>query len=105
MPVRAGARDADVDHGRHGTRRRDGRALKNAEALELLEQIDTLVVDKTGTLTEGRPTLTTVSPQAGFDETQLLRLVGSLEQVSEHPLAAAIVGGARERGVKLLEAG
>ena len=80
-----------------------GVLLRNAEALELMEQIDTVVVDKTGTLTEGRPTLTTVSAQAGFTETQLLALVASLEQVSEHPLASAIVGGARERRVPLLE--
>ena len=76
-----------------------GVLLRNAEALELLEQIDTLVVDKTGTLTEGKPTLTTVIPDANCDEPGLLRLVASLEQVSEHPLAAAIVGGAKERGI------
>jgi len=76
-----------------------GVLLRNAEALELLEQIDTLVVDKTGTLTEGKPTLTTVIPEASVDEQELLRLVASLEQVSEHPLAVAIVGGAKERGV------
>ena len=76
-----------------------GVLLRNAEALELMEQIDTVVVDKTGTLTEGKPTLTTVVPQAGLDEPGLLRLVASLEQVSEHPLAAAIVSGARDRGV------
>ena len=76
-----------------------GVLLQNAEALELLEQIDTLVVDKTGTLTEGKPALTTVIPEASFDEQHLLRLVASLEQVSEHPLAAAIVGGAKQRGI------
>ena len=76
-----------------------GVLLRNAEALELMEQIDTVVVDKTGTLTEGKPTLTTVVPHAGLDEPGLLRLVASLEQVSEHPLAAAIVTGARDRGV------
>jgi len=76
-----------------------GVLLRNAEALELLEQIDTLVVDKTGTLTEGKPALTTVIPEASFDEQQLLRMVASLEQVSEHPLAAAIVGGAKQRGI------
>ena len=76
-----------------------GVLLRNAEALELLEQIDTVVVDKTGTLTEGTPTLTTVVPEANFDEQGLLRLVASLEQVSEHPLAAAIVGGATQRGI------
>jgi Cu+-exporting ATPase len=78
-----------------------GVLLRNAEALEVLEQVDTLVVDKTGTLTEGKPALTTVLPQPGFDEATLLRLVASLEKVSEHPLAAAIVRGAEERGVTL----
>jgi P-type Cu+ transporter len=76
-----------------------GVLLRNAEALELLEQIDTLVVDKTGTLTEGTPALTSVIPEANFDEQQLLRLAASLEQVSEHPLAAAIVGGMKQRGI------
>ena len=76
-----------------------GVLLRNAEALELMERVDTLVVDKTGTLTEGRPSLATVAAGPGFDELELLRLVASVEQVSEHPLAAAIVGGAAERGV------
>ncbi len=76
-----------------------GVLLRNAEALEVLEQVDTLVIDKTGTLTEGKPTLTTVAPQSEFDANDLLRLVASLERVSEHPLAAAIVAGAADRGV------
>ncbi len=76
-----------------------GVLLKNAEALEVMETIDTLVVDKTGTLTEGRPRLTTVEPHAGFDAQVLLSLAASLETVSEHPLASAIVSGARDRGV------
>ena len=76
-----------------------GVLLRNAEALEIMEQVDTVVVDKTGTLTEGKPALTTILPQPGFDETTLLRLVASLEAVSEHPLASAIVRGAQERGV------
>jgi Cu+-exporting ATPase len=80
-----------------------GVLLRNAEALELMEQVDTLVVDKTGTLTEGRPTLTTVAPQAGFDEGDLLRLVASLERVSEHPLADAIVKGAQGRGIATVD--
>ena len=71
--------------------------FRNAEALELLEQMTTLVVDKTGTLTEGKPRLVTVAPQPPLDETTLLRLAASLESVSEHPLAEAIVAGARER--------
>jgi Cu+-exporting ATPase len=65
----------------------------------VLEQVDTLVVDKTGTLTEGKPALTTVVAQPGIEVSTLLRLVASLERVSEHPLAAAIVAGAAERGV------
>jgi Cu+-exporting ATPase len=76
-----------------------GVLFRNAEALELLEQITTLVVDKTGTLTEGRPRLATVAPQPPLDETTFLRLVASLESVSEHPLAEAIVAGARERQI------
>ena len=80
-----------------------GVLLRDAEALEVLEQVDTVVVDKTGTLTEGMPALTTVAVQAGFDEPTLLRLVASLERVSEHPLASAIVRGATERGVPTVE--
>jgi Cu+-exporting ATPase len=80
-----------------------GVLLRNAEALEVLEQITTLVVDKTGTLTEGKPKLVTVEPSAGVDPALLLRLTASLENVSEHPLAAAIVAGAREQNVPLSE--
>ena len=80
-----------------------GVLLRNAEALELLERIDTVVVDKTGTLTEGTPALTSVVARRGFSEDELLRLVASVEHVSEHPLAQAIVSGARERGVRLAE--
>jgi len=76
-----------------------GVLFRNAEALEVMEQVDTVVVDKTGTLTEGKPALTTVVAQTGVDESQLLRLVASLERVSEHPLASAIVRGAEERGI------
>jgi len=76
-----------------------GVLVRNAEALELMEQVDTIVVDKTGTLTEGKPKLTTVMPQPGQTERDLLTLAASLEHVSEHPLASAIVGGARERGI------
>jgi Cu+-exporting ATPase len=77
-----------------------GVLLRNAEALEVMEQIDTVVVDKTGTLTEGKPALTTIVPAAPIDEATLLRLVASLEKVSEHPLAEAIVRGAEERSVQ-----
>jgi P-type Cu+ transporter len=80
-----------------------GVLIRNAEALEILERVTTLVVDKTGTLTEGKPRLVTVAPAESIEERQLLRLVASLEHVSEHPLAAAIVGGARDRGVALAE--
>ncbi len=78
-----------------------GILLKNAEALELLEKVNTIVVDKTGTLTEGKPRLTLVEPTAGYTEDDVLRLTASLENVSEHPLARAIVDGARERGATL----
>ncbi|MGH9932608.1 MAG: heavy metal translocating P-type ATPase [Pyrinomonadaceae bacterium] len=78
-----------------------GVLFKNAEAIEVLREIDTLVVDKTGTLTEGKPKLVTVKPVAEFNENDLLRLAASLERGSEHPLAAAIVSGAQERGVEI----
>src|SRR5665647_314436 len=76
-----------------------GVLIKNAEALERLEKVTTLVVDKTGTLTEGRPKLMDVLPTGGFDAKEFLRLAASLEQNSEHPLAAAIVQGAKEQGI------
>ncbi len=82
----------------------DGVLVKNAEALERLEKVTTLVVDKTGTLTEGRPKLVDVLPVDGQDKKELLRLAASLEQGSEHPLAAAIVQGAGEQGVEPEEA-
>ncbi len=78
-----------------------GVLIKNAEALEILEKVDTLVVDKTGTLTEGAPKLVTLEVEAGLDVDRFLSLVASLEQSSEHPLAEAIVKGAKERGVRL----
>ncbi len=78
-----------------------GVLVRNAEALERMEKIDTLVVDKTGTLTEGRPKLTTVVPADGFAEDQVLQLAASLERGSEHPLAAAILEGAKARGATL----
>ncbi|MGB5426921.1 MAG: copper-translocating P-type ATPase, partial [Gammaproteobacteria bacterium] len=76
-----------------------GVLIKNAEALETLEKVDTLVVDKTGTLTEGKPELVSVEALNGFSETQVLQLAASLERASEHPLAEAIVGGAMARGL------
>jgi len=78
-----------------------GVLIKNAEALETMEKVNTLVVDKTGTLTEGKPKLTSVVPLAGFDADEVLRLGASLERASEHPLAAAIVNGAQEKNIKL----
>jgi Cu+-exporting ATPase len=78
-----------------------GVLIRNAEALEILERITTVVVDKTGTLTEGRPRVTSLEPAAGLDDTTLLMLAASLEHVSEHPLAAAIVAAAMERGIAL----
>ena len=77
-----------------------GVLFRNAEALETMEGVDTLVVDKTGTLTEGKPRLEAVVSADGVEEKELLRLAASLEQASEHPLAAAIVSGAVERGVR-----
>ena len=78
-----------------------GVLVKNAEALELMEKIDTLVVDKTGTLTVGKPKLISVVTAQGFDEADTLRLAAAIEKGSEHPLAAAIVEGAQERGLDL----
>jgi Cu+-exporting ATPase len=80
-----------------------GVLFKNAEAIELLRKVDTLVIDKTGTLTEGRPQLVSVEAAAGFDPNEMLRLAATLERASEHPLAAAIVKGAEARGVTLGE--
>ncbi|MBI2058160.1 MAG: heavy metal translocating P-type ATPase [Nitrospirae bacterium] len=80
-----------------------GVLFKNAEALEILEKVDTLVVDKTGTLTEGKPRLMSISPRAGLDEAELLRLSAGLERGSEHPLAAAIIAGAEVRKIPLGE--
>jgi Cu+-exporting ATPase len=82
---------------------RAGVLIKNAEVLEVMEKIDTLIVDKTGTLTEGKPLLTELVPLPDWNELELLRLTASLEQASEHPLAAAIVAGANEKSLKLSE--
>ncbi len=79
-----------------------GVLFKNAESIEVLRDIDTLVVDKTGTLTEGKPKLVTVAPVADVNEDELLRFAASLERGSEHPLAAAIVSGAQERGIEVV---
>jgi P-type Cu+ transporter len=79
----------------------EGVLIRNAEALERMEKIDTLVVDKTGTLTEGKPKVVAVVPMSGFDEAQVLTLAASVERGSEHPLAAAIVSAAQERRLDL----
>jgi Cu+-exporting ATPase len=81
-----------------------GVLIKNAEALERLEKVDTLVIDKTGTLTEGKPRVVAIETADALDERELLRLAASLERSSEHPLAAAIVESAAGRGIKLAEA-
>jgi Cu+-exporting ATPase len=82
-----------------------GVLVKNAEALEILEKVDTLVVDKTGTLTEGKPRLISLVAAPGYDESELLRVAASIERGSEHPLASAIVAAAIERGAKMTNAG
>ena len=79
-----------------------GVLFKNAEALEVMRKVDTLVIDKTGTLTEGHPELVSVTPAKGFDDTEILRLAASIERASEHPLAAAIVRGAEKRHIELM---
>lgn len=76
-----------------------GVLIRNAEALEVLERVDTLVVDKTGTLTEGKPRLVTVTAEPGFNESEVVALAAAVERASEHPLAGAIASGARERGI------
>jgi P-type Cu+ transporter len=81
-----------------------GVLFRNAEAIEILRKVDTLVIDKTGTLTEGKPRLVSVTPAPGVDESELLRLAASLERASEHPLAAAIVKGAETRSLRLASA-
>jgi Cu+-exporting ATPase len=80
-----------------------GVLIRNAEALEALAKVDTLVIDKTGTLTEGKPRLAAIKPQPGWTELELLRLAASLERGSEHPLAAAMVAAAEERSLALSE--
>ena len=82
-----------------------GVLVRDAQALELLEKVDTLVIDKTGTLTVGKPALTAAVALAPFDEAEMLRLAASVERSSEHPLGAAIVAGATARALRLAEAG
>ncbi|OGS21255.1 MAG: copper-translocating P-type ATPase [Elusimicrobia bacterium RIFOXYA2_FULL_40_6] len=80
-----------------------GILIKNAEALEIMEKVNTLVIDKTGTLTEGKPKLVSLQAEKGFSENEILRLAASLERASEHPLAEAIVAGAKEKGIELVK--
>jgi Cu+-exporting ATPase len=82
-----------------------GVLIKNAEALEIMEKVDTLVVDKTGTLTEGKPRLVAVTSVGDFNDEEILRLAASLERASEHPLAEAIVQGASEKELQLVQVG
>jgi P-type Cu+ transporter len=84
---------------------RAGVLVKNAEALERMEKVDTLVIDKTGTLTEGKPKVTAIVRAPGFSEGEVLRLAASVERASEHPLAAAIVAAAANRNIKIAEVG
>jgi len=86
-----------------GNGAQSGVLIKNAEALERMERVDTLVVDKTGTLTEGKPKVVAIHPVAGLSEDELLRLAASIERASEHPLATAIVAAAEERGLTLAQ--
>jgi len=80
-----------------------GVLFKNAEALEVMRKVNTLVVDKTGTLTEGKPKLVAVRAESGFKDDEILRMAASLERASEHPLAEAIVSGAQDKGVELVQ--
>ena len=87
-----------------GKAAQNGVLFRNAEAIEVMRKVDTLVVDKTGTLTEGKPKLASVVTNGHVEERTLLRLAASLEKSSEHPLASAIVSGARERGIEVVDA-
>lgn len=82
---------------------KEGVLIKNAEVLETMKQVDVIVVDKTGTLTAGKPRLTECVPASGFNETRLLQMAASVEQISEHPLARAVVGEAQDRQLSLLD--
>ena len=82
-----------------------GVLVRNAEALELMEKVDTLVLDKTGTLTEGKPRMTSIAAIGGISQVDLLLLVAAVEKLSEHPVAAAIVKEAEQRRLKIPQAG
>ena len=100
-PCALGSRHTDVDHGRHRARREGRRAHQERRGAGALEKVDTLVVDKTGTLTEGKPRVIAVRTAAGHAEDDVLRLAASLERGSEHPLGAAILRRRRQRGLPL----
>ncbi len=104
LPVCTRPCHTHVDHGRDRSRGDGGRSHQERRALEILEKVDTLVVDKTGTLTEGKPRVITLEAAAGQDESELVRLAAGLELGSEHPLAAAIAKFADERGLKTTQA-
>jgi len=101
LPMCARFGDADVDHGGRGRGAQNGVLIRDAEALERMEKVDTLVVDKTGTLTEGRPRVVLVAPANDFDAATVMQKLASVERASEHPLAAAIVADAQERKLTL----
>ncbi|MDR7519903.1 MAG: heavy metal translocating P-type ATPase [Armatimonadota bacterium] len=103
MPLCPGAGDAALDHGGHRQGRRVRHLIKSAEALETAHRLRTIVLDKTGTITKGRPELTDVVPAGPLAQEELLRLVASAERSSEHPLGEAIVRGAQARGIALAE--
>ncbi len=107
MPVRDGPRDARRGDGRDGQGGRDGRPLPEGEALQTLSEVTTVALDKTGTLTEGRPSLTDLrlAPGAGLSEDDLLRLVAAAEAPSEHPVARALVAAAERLGALPAAAG
>jgi P-type Cu+ transporter len=101
--VRARARDATVDHGRDRKGAQAGILIRSAAALETAHKLDTIVLDKTGTLTVGKPTLTDIFAQPGWDSDLLLRYAASLEARSEHPLAGAIIAAAHDDGLTVVE--
>lgn len=101
MSLCAGTCNTDVDMVGVGRAAQEGVLFKDAEAIERMEKVDTVVIDKTGTLTEGKPKLLRVVSVDGNPEPQILELAGSLESNSEHPLGQAIVEGAKERGAQI----
>jgi hypothetical protein len=101
LPVRDGAGDADLDHGRHRARGEMGVLFRKGDALQLLRDAEVVAVDKTGTLTVGKPQLTDLVVAEGFERAEVLALVAAVERRSEHPIAEAIVAAARAEGLAL----